>query len=212
LKDPINFSIKYIGKSDNPPKRYIEHIRKHKHTITKKNNWIKKLISIDKKPILEILDVIPFSEWSFWEKYWIGLFKSWGFNLYNLTNGGDGGNYGPESNRKISEKLKNRKFSDETIKLMSESAKKRKLTEEGRKKLSKSRTGGKNPMFGKKQSLFCVESKYKPVIQLTIDGEFVAEWKSLKEVSEYLLINRNTIRMVCNNQRRSAGGYKWKFK
>lgn len=67
-------------------------------------------------------------------------------------------------------------------------------------------------MFGKKQSLFCVESKYKPVIQLTIDGEFVAEWKSLKEVSEYLLINRNTIRMVCNNQRRSAGGYKWKFK
>ena len=212
LKDPIDYNIKYIGKSDDPTKRYVEHIRKHKYTVTKKNNWIKKLISIDKKPILEILDIVPFSEWSFWEQHWIGLFKSWGFNLHNLTNGGDGGNYGPESNRKISEKLKNRKFSDETIKLMSESAKKRKITEEGRKKLSKSRTGSKNHMYGKKQSLFCIESKYKPVTQLTLDGEFVSEWKSLKEVSEYLSINRNTIRMVCNNQRRSAGGYKWKFK
>lgn len=212
LKDPIDGIIKYIGKSDTPNKRYIDHIRKHSYTITKKNNWIKKLISINKKPILEILEVVPTSEWSFWEKYWIGLFKFWGFNLYNLTNGGDGGNYGIESNKKISEKLKNRKFSNETILRMSESAKKRKITDLGRKKLSKSRIGVKNSMYGKKQSLLCIESKYKPVIQYTLEDEFVCEWRSLKEVSEYLLINRNTIRMVCNNQRKSAGGYKWKFK
>ena len=67
-------------------------------------------------------------------------------------------------------------------------------------------------MFGKKQSKYCIESKYKPVIQYSLDGNILKEWKSLKEVSEYLLINRNTIRMVCNNQRKSAGGYKWKFK
>ena len=85
LKDPIDGTIKYIGKSDTPNKRYVDHLRKHTYTVTKKNNWIKKLISIDEKPILEILDIVPFSEWSFWEKYWIGLFKSWGFNLHNLT-------------------------------------------------------------------------------------------------------------------------------
>lgn len=50
-----------------------------------------------------------------------------------------------------------------------------------------------------------------PIMEI-IDVVEKNEWKSLKEVSEYLLINRNTIRMVCNNQRKSAGGYKWKFK
>lgn len=212
LKDPIDGKIKYIGKSIDPYKRYSDHLKKHKYKSTTKNNWIKKLHSLNEKPILEILDAVPDNEWSFWEKYWIGLFKTWGFILYNLTGGGDGGNFGPISNKKISEKLKGRKFSEKTLSIMKESAKKRKITENGRKKLSESRKGHGNPMFGKKQSLFCIESKYKSVVQLSIDGIILREWKSLKEVSEYLSINRNSIRMVCNGQRKSAGGYKWKFK
>ena len=212
LKDPIDDKVKYVGKSDTPFKRFKGHLAKHKYNITKKNNWIKKLLSLEKKPILEILDVVPDNEWSFWEKYWIGLFKTWNIELYNLTNGGDGGNFGLFINKKISEKLKNRKFSEKTINLMRESARKRKLSDEGRKSLSKHRMGVKNPMFGKTQSVHFVESKYKPIVQLSLNGEFIKDWKSLKEVSEYLLINRNTIRMVCNDQRKSAGGYKWKFK
>jgi hypothetical protein len=33
-------------------------------------------------------------EWGFWEIYWINQFKTWGFELKNLTNGGDGGSLG----------------------------------------------------------------------------------------------------------------------
>ena len=135
-----------------------------------------------------------------------------GCKLTNLTEGGDGGNFGEMINKKISEKLKGRTFTDDTIKKMSESAKKRKITEEGRKSLSEKRKGSKNPMFGKKQSLYLIESQYKSVIQYDLDYKFIKEWKSLKECSEILNINRNTIRMVCNNQRKTAGGYKWKFK
>jgi hypothetical protein len=94
---------------------------------------------------------------------------------------------------------------------MSDSARKRKLTPEGRKSLSDKRKNEKNPMFGKKQSKYCIESKFKSVNQFSITGDFIKTWKSFKEVSEYLLINRNSIRMVCNGQRKTAGGYKWSF-
>jgi len=212
LKDPIDDKIKYIGKSDDPNSRLKEHIKKHKYTKTFKNNWIKKLSHYNLTPLIEIIDVVPFYEWGFWEKYWISQFKTWGFSLYNLTDGGDGGNFGYLINSKISEKLKNRKFSDETIKKMSDSAKKRKLSEKGRKSISKYRIGEKNPMYGKKQSSFCIESKQKPVIQISENGEIIKEWASIKQASQYLSINRNSIRMVCNNQRNYAGGYKWLFK
>jgi group I intron endonuclease len=212
LKDSIDNKIKYIGKSDNPNDRLKNHIKKHKYTKSFKNNWIKKLIEKNFKPILEIIEVVPFSEWSFWEKYWISQFKYWGFILYNLTDGGDGGNFGYLVNKKISDKLKNRKFSHETLKKMSVSAKKRKISEEGRKSLSIHRTGQKNPMYGKKQSRYCIESKQKPITQLSENNEIIKDWLSIKQESQYLSINRNSIRMVCNNQRKTAGGYKWVFK
>ena len=161
---------------------------------------------------MEIIDIININEWSEKEKYWIKYYKDKGCNLTNLTEGGDGGNFGDKINKLISEKLKGRVFSKETIKLMSESAKKRKLTDEGRKSLSEKRKGEKNSMFGRKQSKYCIESKYKPLNQYDLNGNFIKGWGSLKEVSEYLSINRNTIRMCANNQRKTAGGYKWKFK
>lgn len=212
LKDPITLEIKYVGKSDNPNLRLIEHIRKSKYKQTYKNNWINSLLNVGLKPLLEIVEEAQISKWGDYEKKWITHYKNIGCKLTNLTDGGDGGNFGDDVNKLISQKLKNRVFSEETLKLMRESAKKRKISYEGRKSLSEKRKGKGNPMFGKKQSLKCIESKLKPVIQYSLDGGLLKEWKSLKEVSEYLLINRNTIRMVCNNQRKSAGGYKWKFK
>jgi hypothetical protein len=128
LKDPVNNDVRYVGKSDKPKERIIEHIRKSKYKKTYKNIWIQKLIK------------------------------------------------------------------------------------EGRKSLSEKRKGVKNPMFGKKQSKNCIEGKYKQVNQYDLNVDFIKSWKSLKEVSEYLSINRNSIRMCANNQRKSAGGYKWKFK
>lgn len=41
------------------------------------------------KPIIEIIDEVPVSEWEFWEIYWISQFKTWGFDLTNGTEGGD---------------------------------------------------------------------------------------------------------------------------
>jgi hypothetical protein len=211
LIDPETNEIRYIGKSNNPKNRLVDHIRKSKYSNVYKNRWISKLKEKNLSPIMNIIESVCNDMWSEREKYWIKYYKDMGCKLTNLTDGGDGGNFGNDVNKKISEKLKGRKFTPETLKLMSESAKKRIISDEGRKTLSEYRKGSKNSMFGKKQTNFCIESKYKPVTQLTLDGEVIKTWKSLKEVSEYLLINRNSIRMVCNGQRKTAGGYKWKF-
>jgi len=53
----------------------------------------------------------------------------------------------------------------------------------------------------------------KPVIQLSMSGEFIKEWISATEV--YDTIGREKIghiSEVCKGKRRTAGGFKWKYK
>ena len=71
----------------------------------------------------------------------------------------------------------------------------------------------KNIMLYENESTrYCIESKQKPITQLSENNEIIKDWLSIKQASQYLSINRNSIRMVCNNQRKTAGGYKWVFK
>jgi hypothetical protein len=39
------------------------------------------------------LDEVPKINWQYWEKFYISLFKSWGFDLVNYTGGGDGSTF-----------------------------------------------------------------------------------------------------------------------
>jgi len=48
------------------------------------------------------IDIVEDSEWLFWEKYYISLYKSWGFKLENKNNGGGGpSNYTEEQKDKM---------------------------------------------------------------------------------------------------------------
>lgn len=83
--------IRYIGKSNNPKRRLSTHIKEStKHTLTHKQAWINSLIKLGELPKLSILDTVNYEEWELWERYYISLYKSWGFNLTNSTQGGDG--------------------------------------------------------------------------------------------------------------------------
>lgn len=57
-----------------------------------------------------------------------------------------------------------------------------------------------------------IESKKKPVIQLTKNNEFVAEYESTMESARKTGINQRCISGCCLGKLKSAGGYKWKFK
>lgn len=73
-----------------------------------------------------------------------------------------------------------------------------KLTDEHKKKLSIAHTD--NP------------KKIKPVIQYTLDGQFVAEYPSGMEASKQNGISAGHISHCCLGKRKTAGGYVWKYK
>lgn len=55
-------------------------------------------------------------------------------------------------------------------------------------------------------------SSSKPVLQYTLNGEFVAEYPSMREAKRNTRIDDDTISMCCNGKYRHAGGYLWRYK
>ena len=51
--------------------------------------------------------------------------------------------------------------------------------------------------------------KNRPVLQYTLDGQFVAEYSSINEAARQTGVNQTSISYCC---RKSAGGYNWKYK
>ena len=209
LIDPIINEVKYVGKSDNPHQRLNEHLKKAKYSHTHKNHWILSLAKKGLIPLMIIIDEVLTNEFGFWEQFWIDYFKSYGFNLTNIASGGVGGNLGVKVNRLISEKLKGRKFTNDTILKMKNSAKNRKLSDEGRKSLSKHRSGLGNPMYGKHRPES--SKKFRKIQQLDKNNNIIAYWDGITIASNKLKINRCTISDVCNGRKKSAGGFIWKY-
>jgi hypothetical protein len=56
------------------------------------------------------------------------------------------------------------------------------------------------------------EKRKKPVLQFTKEGQFLKEWDSIANASRELKINRGNIISCCKGNRKSAGGYVWKYK
>lgn len=83
--------IRYVGKSDNPQKRYKRHLGLFENKPTHKSRWIKSLLEKNEKPNLLILEEVDSSEWEIAEKKWISHFRSMGNKLTNTLDGGQGG-------------------------------------------------------------------------------------------------------------------------
>lgn len=89
LSDPETGGIRYLGKSDEPFKRYKRHL--YDRDASHKSRWVHELRSRGLKPHMDLLDEIPHSQWKFWEREYIRVFKAIGIRLVNLTDGGDSG-------------------------------------------------------------------------------------------------------------------------
>lgn len=182
-----NGDIRYIGKTGNIKRRLKDHITESKSNYTHKNNWISSLLKKNIIPNIEIIDEVPDIEWEYWEIHYISLFKSWGYKLTNKTIGGNGTGSGP-SNPNYGKKL----------------------TEEHKRKCSLKLQGEKNPFFGKRHPEDVMQKIYKQVLQYSITGVFLKEWKSIKDAEDNL--NIHSISTCCHNKILSAGGFVWKFK
>lgn len=108
LSDPNTGLVRYIGKTNNIRKRLSSHLsNNHLSSSTKKNNWIISLLRNSQIPVIEMLDEVNSEDIDFYEKFYISLFRSWGFDLLNGTDGGDGYDWTGKNHKDIS-KLKNK--------------------------------------------------------------------------------------------------------
>jgi hypothetical protein len=53
--------------------------------------------------------------------------------------------------------------------------------------------------------------EHKKILQYDSDNNFIKEWKSVKEVTQYLNISHSSISACCYGKSKSAGKFKWKF-
>jgi len=133
------------------------------------------------------------------ESYYIihyNSFNKWNNNGMNLTLGGEGCrliNHTEKTKKKISE---NRRKTGYT-KAQAEASKKRIGT-----KVVKSKQWIKNND----------ESIKKPILQYTLDGEFVREWKSAKDVEDELGLSRKNLSSCLRGKSLSAFNFIWRYK
>lgn len=160
----------------------------------------------NKKIILEVVDEIPTNEWLFWERHYISLFKSWGFQLKNKNSGGGGSIFKTqEAKDKISlAKTGHECYKDPQRKLkislsqkgIGKKHKGLKLKKEHIKKLSK--------------------GKFITIVQLDLNDNFIKEWSSQKEAELFYNPTKpksDNIGACCRGNRQlMAYGFKWKFK
>ena len=199
LKDPRDSQIKYIGKTVDIDRRIKEHNQIHRNKKSKKNSWITHLIRNGMQPIMEVLEECEESRWIEREKYWIRYYKELGFDLKNMTLGGesnDGYVFTQEDRLKQSESQKLRHkitpFSMETREKLS-------------KKAKQTLNGLGNLKLGSKKSQI-------PIIQKTKDGEIIKEWGSLQKAADELNIEISNISHCLRGRIKTSGGFKWEYK
>lgn len=70
--------------------------------------------------------------------------------------------------------------------------------------------------YGKKQNKTWIDNaantRKKKVIQMDLQENFIKEWDSVKEAGETLNIPKSNISNCCNNKRKTACNFKWKYK
>lgn len=108
---------------------------------------------------------------------------------YNMTTGGKGA---PNCTKSI-----------ETREKLSKANKGKHHTEEARRKIGEAHKGlhlgGKSPQARK-------------ILQYDLDGHFIKEWDSLKDIERALNVSYSAIWKVCNNKRGQIKGYTWRYK
>ena len=64
LTDPITMVVRYVGKANDPHKRLSDHLAPpHINAKSRKAHWLKKLVTQNLKPILNVLEFVDKSVW-----------------------------------------------------------------------------------------------------------------------------------------------------
>jgi hypothetical protein len=188
----------YIGKTVNFTVRKHYHKKKFGNDI----NWF-------------FIDSIPDNEWKFWEKYYISLFKSWGFKLENKNNGGGGSTrYTKEQCYKISKIKSGMKYNmtEETKQSKSDKLTGLKRSNETKNKISLAKKGHKcysNP--NRSINISNNTPLKKKITQYNLDNVEIQTFSSANEAGRSLNKSGNSIADCAAGRQKTAFGFIWKY-
>lgn len=130
---------------------------------------------------------------------------------YNCTNGGYLCEFNEDAKKRISKALKGRKLAEEHKRNISLGAKGRIVSVETRRKIGEKH---KNKFVNEETRETLRQShqwQAKPVAQYTLDGEFVAKYRSIGEASRTMGVEKVCIRHACDGKIKTSAGYKWAY-
>ncbi len=91
LVDPRTQQVCYVGKANNPDARLEAHLSEaYEDYRTDKARWLRILLGADLRPVLKILEQVPYADWPDREIHWIAFGRVNGWPLTNMTDGGEG--------------------------------------------------------------------------------------------------------------------------
>lgn len=226
LSNPITGEIRYVGfTSQLLRKRLASHLleaRKDRKKNTYKNNWIRSLLKQEITPKIELIDVIE-SNLDFWERYWISQFRTWGYNLVNLTGGGRIGRLGlTNSDRhRLAHSKPVYQYTLGGIFVKEFVSQSQAAQELGIGKTTinhaikyKGNSGGYQWRLEFKPRIPILKNSVLRISikQYDMRGNFIKSWKGAKEVERQLGIKSANISKVVRGRRKQAGGYLWTYK
>ena len=89
LREPDTGLIRYIGKTNNPHRRWLNHLTEKSHC--KRTYWIRSLLRRGLRPEIVVIEEIHGAwPWQESERFWIAFANRNGWPLINMTSGGDG--------------------------------------------------------------------------------------------------------------------------
>ena len=161
------------------------------------------------------------------EEFYVSLYDTFKGVGYNCTSGGDSCVVSEETKLKISKAHKGKKLSEEHKEKTRQANLGKKLSEEHKKKISESHLGEKNHFYGKRHSEEAklknaiaskkrngiLNKKSKKVIQIDkVTGEEIAIYFNSRCAADLInKANNNHIRSVCVGDRKTAGGFIWRY-
>ncbi len=94
LSDPRTKAPFYVGRTIQPLRlRLAQHWQTagRKDRVNTKADKIRELRALGIKPLIDVIETVPFEEWQEAERFWIEYFRFFGIKLANANNGGGGG-------------------------------------------------------------------------------------------------------------------------
>lgn len=225
LKCPLSGEVRYVGKTNNPTRRYYGHLNNSRDKNTYKRNWINSLKRSCLKPIFEIVDEVDVKEWKMKEKCYIKYYRNKGCRLVNYTDGGDGLGFGNQTSFKKGIKPWNcgsrlRKICAVCNKEFEVSPSRYDYYKCCSMKCSKvyrstSKNVGKFKKgivpWNKDKSLCKNTVNSKPVLQIDIKTKKILNrFPSAAEAERQIGVNQDSITNNTNGRSKSAGGFEWK--